>query len=284
MGRIHVLSENVANKIAAGEVVERPASVVKELLENALDAGAQRIRVNIEAGGKKLIQVTDDGCGMVRDDAMLAFERHATSKIRNADDLLTIATLGFSRRGAALHCLRQPPASGDARPGRCRGNRGRDRRWQNPDRRRSRPAAGNLHHGARPVLQHPRAPQVPEGRIDRAVAHRVAGDALRAGASRDALGAALRHQCHADRAAGGRPLAAHLPGLRQGDARPADSAERAACRWSAWVCRSLRRGGAARSRITRSRSRARSSCTASSRGRRFRSSTATRSSSSSTAV
>src|SRR5271165_2186068 len=100
MGRIHVLSENVANKIAAGEVVERPASVVKELLENALDAGAGRIRVNVEAGGKKLIQVTDDGCGMVRDDAMLAFERHATSKIRNTDDLLSIATLGF--RGEAL--------------------------------------------------------------------------------------------------------------------------------------------------------------------------------------
>jgi DNA mismatch repair protein MutL len=100
MGRIHVLSENVANKIAAGEVVERPASVVKELLENSLDAGARRIRVQIEAGGKKLIQITDDGCGMVRDDAMLAFECHATSKIRNADDLLTIATLGF--RGEAL--------------------------------------------------------------------------------------------------------------------------------------------------------------------------------------
>lgn len=100
MARIHVLSEHVANKIAAGEVVERPASVVKELLENSLDAGATRIRVNIDAGGKKLIQIIDNGCGMVHDDALLAFERHATSKLKNADDLLSIATLGF--RGEAL--------------------------------------------------------------------------------------------------------------------------------------------------------------------------------------
>jgi DNA mismatch repair protein MutL len=100
MGRIHVLPEHVANKIAAGEVVERPASVVKELLENALDSGATRIKIQIEAGGKKLIQITDYGCGMVRDDALLAFERHATSKIKNAEDLLDISTLGF--RGEAL--------------------------------------------------------------------------------------------------------------------------------------------------------------------------------------
>ena len=100
MGRIHVLSEHVANKIAAGEVVERPASVLKELLENSLDAGATRVRVQVEAGGKKLIQVTDNGCGMVRDDALLAFERHATSKIKDAEDLLNIHTLGF--RGEAL--------------------------------------------------------------------------------------------------------------------------------------------------------------------------------------
>jgi DNA mismatch repair protein MutL len=100
MGRIHLLSEQVANQIAAGEVVERPASVVKELLENALDAGATRIKISVEAGGKKLIQITDNGCGMVRDDAMLAFERHATSKIQDAEDLLSVATLGF--RGEAL--------------------------------------------------------------------------------------------------------------------------------------------------------------------------------------
>src|ERR1044071_4297296 len=100
MGRIHVLSEAVANKIAAGEVVERPASVVKELLENALDAGSTRIKLQVEAGGKKLIQITDNGCGMVRDDALLAFERHATSKIKDAEDLLNIHTLGF--RGEAL--------------------------------------------------------------------------------------------------------------------------------------------------------------------------------------
>src|ERR1700728_528931 len=103
MGRIHVLSEQVANKIAAGEVVERPASVVKELLENALDAGATRIKISVEAGGKKLIQITDNGCGMVRDDAMLAFERHATSKIKDAEDLLSVATLGF--RGEALPAI-----------------------------------------------------------------------------------------------------------------------------------------------------------------------------------
>ena len=100
MGKIHVLSETVANQIAAGEVVERPASVVKEMLENSLDARATRIKISIEAGGKRLIQITDNGCGMVRDDAMLAFERHATSKIKNAEDLLSVATLGF--RGEAL--------------------------------------------------------------------------------------------------------------------------------------------------------------------------------------
>jgi DNA mismatch repair protein MutL len=100
MSRIRILAENVANKIAAGEVVERPASVVKELLENALDAGARSIRIETESGGKRMIRVVDDGTGMNHDDALLAFERHATSKLRTADDLLSISTLGF--RGEAL--------------------------------------------------------------------------------------------------------------------------------------------------------------------------------------
>src|SRR6202161_1842979 len=100
MGRIRVLSDNVANKIAAGEVVERPTSVVKELLENSLDAGATNIRVEIENGGRRLIRIADDGCGMLRDDALLAFERHATSKLHAVKHLLSIATLGF--RGEAL--------------------------------------------------------------------------------------------------------------------------------------------------------------------------------------
>jgi len=100
MGRIRVLSDNVANKIAAGEVVERPASVVKELLENSLDAGATEFRLDVEAGGRRLIRLTDNGTGMMRDDALLAFERHATSKLSDVKDLLSIATLGF--RGEAL--------------------------------------------------------------------------------------------------------------------------------------------------------------------------------------
>jgi DNA mismatch repair protein MutL len=100
MGRIHILADQVANQIAAGEVVDRPASVVKELLENSLDAGATRIVIAVEGGGRKLIRIADDGCGMMRDDALLAFERHATSKLRSSDDLLSIATLGF--RGEAL--------------------------------------------------------------------------------------------------------------------------------------------------------------------------------------
>ena len=100
MNRIRLLPEQVANQIAAGEVIERPASVVKELVENALDAQAQRVTVEIQAGGRSLVRVIDDGTGMSRDDALLCLERHATSKIQRAEDLAAVATMGF--RGEAL--------------------------------------------------------------------------------------------------------------------------------------------------------------------------------------
>ncbi|MBE0599666.1 MAG: ATP-binding protein, partial [Desulfuromonadales bacterium] len=98
--RIQILPEALCNKIAAGEVVERPASVVKELVENSIDAGAQSIRIQVKGGGRRLIQVADDGHGMGRDDVLLCLERHATSKIRTDHDLFRLHTLGF--RGEAL--------------------------------------------------------------------------------------------------------------------------------------------------------------------------------------
>lgn len=119
MSKIRVLPDHVSNQIAAGEVVERPASVAKELVENSIDAGATRITIEIEAGGRRLLKVSDDGEGMVRDDAILAFERHATSKIRGTEDLAAIATLGF--RGEALASIASvakvelTTLSGDAR-------------------------------------------------------------------------------------------------------------------------------------------------------------------------
>src|SRR6266508_2739491 len=100
MSKIRVLPDHITNLIAAGEVVERPASVAKELVENAIDAGATRIVIDVEAGGRRLLKITDDGEGMNRDDSVLAFERHATSKISRAEDLNAIGTLGF--RGEAL--------------------------------------------------------------------------------------------------------------------------------------------------------------------------------------
>ena len=105
MGKIKRLSSEAANQIAAGEVVERPASAVKELVENALDAGARRIVITIELGGKRLIRVEDDGEGMDPEDATASLERHATSKIRQPGDLSTITTLGFRGEGATQYCI-----------------------------------------------------------------------------------------------------------------------------------------------------------------------------------
>ncbi len=103
MGRIHVLDEATVNKIAAGEVIERPASVVKELIENSIDAGATDIRIEVEKGGKKLIRVTDNGCGMDREDAALSFVKHSTSKILRLEDIENVITMGF--RGEALSSI-----------------------------------------------------------------------------------------------------------------------------------------------------------------------------------
>ena len=126
---VRQLAENIVNRIAAGEVVERPASVVKELVENALDAGARRIEIVTDGGGRRLIRVTDDGAGMTRADLALAVERHATSKLPE-DDLLAIATLGF--RGEALPSIgsvaRLSITTRHAERAECLGDRGRCRR------------------------------------------------------------------------------------------------------------------------------------------------------------
>ena len=225
MGRIHVLSENVANKIAAGEVVERPASVVKELLENALDAGRTRIRVNIEAGGKKLIQVTDNGCGMVRDDAMLAFERHATSQDAQCR---RPARASPPWAFAARRCPPSPRSAGCA--------------WRRV--RRGEPAGTVVEIAGGKMLT------VEEAGLPLGTSITVRDLFFNIPARRKFLKAestelshiaslvthyALAHpemhwELHSATNAMlvappvGRPLAAHLPGLRQRDAGPADSA------------------------------------------------------------
>ena len=113
MGVIKILDDVVANQIAAGEVVERPASVVKELVENAVDAGATQVTVEIAAGGVERIRIVDNGRGMSREDLSLSVVRHATSKLRTAEDLQSIGTLGFSWRGLAIDCISQPHVYSD---------------------------------------------------------------------------------------------------------------------------------------------------------------------------
>lgn len=155
--RIGILPDGVANQIAAGEVVSRPASVVKELLENAVDAGSTAVTLHFKDGGRELIQVVDNGCGMSEPDARLAFERHATSKIRKAEDLYRLSSFGFRAR-RSLRSLRWPKSScGPGRP---------EAKWEprcvsRGEFRRTEPRAdssGNAVSGTQAVLQYSGAP------------------------------------------------------------------------------------------------------------------------------
>ena len=217
MGRIRVLPDQIANKIAAGEVVERPASVVKELLENSLDAGGTRFRIEVESGGRRLIRITDDGCGMSRDDAMLAFERHATSKLRDVKDLLSIATLGF--RGEALpsiasvsRLLLETRSAEESTGALVEIAGGKMLRCDE--------AALAAEHRSRCATCSSTCPRakIPALRSDRAGPHRVAGHALQPGASRQDVSVDIGRRraaaCHAGRDS----ARARLSGIRQPDA------------------------------------------------------------------
>jgi DNA mismatch repair protein MutL len=213
MGRIRILSDNVANKIAAGEVVERPASVVKELLENSLDAGATDFRLDIEAGGRKLIRLADDGSGMMQDDALLAFERHATSKLSDVKDLLSISTLGF--RGEALPSIASvsrlllETKAREERVGTVveisGGKMFRVEELAHP---------GGTTITVRDLFQRPGAQEISSVGSDGDCAHCIAGDALQPGASLKKLFSAPQQSGTAERHSGRHAARAGISGVR----------------------------------------------------------------------
>ena len=221
MGRIRILPDRVANQIAAGEVVERPASVCKELIENSLDAAATQLRIELKAGGRSLVKVTDNGSGMNRDDAMLAFERHATSKLRSADDLQAIATLGF--RGEALPSIASvsrltlETRSADEEAGtvvEIHGGRMRDVR-EGALAPGTAIAARNL------FFNVPARAEVPADREDGALPCTPDCDSLQPRPPRQGLSASQRERHAAERHAGLDPARAGLPSVRRGTARQA---------------------------------------------------------------
>ena len=217
VARIQFLAENVFRKIAAGEVIERPLSVVKELVENAIDAGADTITVALSAGGKELIRVEDNGSGFAADDIEIAFQRHTTSKLTELEDLDRLHTLGF--RGEALPSILEV-ADIDLvrRPTTTRGEAGIafSATAVLQEKKQARPPPGQRHHRQPAVRRFPGAPQIHEERPGRIAAGQRFFGNNRPGPPRHRLYAAHNGRSRFFLSRGREPCRAHLPGFRQG--------------------------------------------------------------------